>query len=297
MGGDSPAMGGARPLNDSAPVELTAKILMTAAIVLFIVVIFVLFLHLYAKWVWTRVEDQTPATAPQTTERRHTRRRRRPLILDPVLKGLDPAILAAVPVVVFRPEKFPGGLECAVCLSELLVGEKTRFLPKCSHGFHVDCIDTWFQSHSTCPICRNPVDGDSANSVPTGETIPTDEESSNEVEEQSLNVGNQSSESPYFPTNVLFWGNETQVSSRNAASLEETPSSSSSSPVAAAVADSVMIDIIWPIEGSSSAIPGRFQEEELKSQVTTRLRSLKRLLSRDRRVNPCGPSSSDVEQV
>jgi hypothetical protein len=30
----------------------------------------------------------------------------------------------------------------------------------------------------------------------------------------------------------------------------------------------------------------------LKSPVTTRLRSLKRLLSRDRRISPCSPSSA-----
>ncbi|XP_074561846.1 RING-H2 finger protein ATL5-like [Curcuma longa] len=49
-------------------------------------------------------------------------------------------------------------LECAVCLSEFRDGDKGRLLPRCGHRFHVDCVDTWFQSHSTCPICRSTVE-------------------------------------------------------------------------------------------------------------------------------------------
>lgn len=29
--------------------------------------------------------------------------------------------------------------------------------PNCSHVFHVACIDTWFQTHSSCPLCRSGV--------------------------------------------------------------------------------------------------------------------------------------------
>ena len=46
---------------------------------------------------------------------------------------------------------------CAVCLQEVLQGERLRKLPQCDHCFHVHCIDEWFQSHSTCPLCRNEV--------------------------------------------------------------------------------------------------------------------------------------------
>ena len=46
---------------------------------------------------------------------------------------------------------------CMVCLDGLTKGEKIRILPKCKHWYHVECIDAWFESHSTCPICRDHV--------------------------------------------------------------------------------------------------------------------------------------------
>lgn len=145
-------------MDDSTVVELTGKIIVIAIIVLFLVVLFVFFLHLYAKWFWyPRHEDGTT-----TTTCRH------PLNFSPgqeeelspttlLHNGLDPSLLKSIPIVKFIPKDFKEGLECAVCLSELAAGEKFRLLPKCNHGFHIECIDMWFQSHSTCPLCRNPV--------------------------------------------------------------------------------------------------------------------------------------------
>ncbi|KAJ7536454.1 hypothetical protein O6H91_12G070100 [Diphasiastrum complanatum] len=45
-------------------------------------------------------------------------------------------------------------MDCSVCLTEFQVGENVRLLPQCRHGFHSDCINMWFFSHKTCPICR-----------------------------------------------------------------------------------------------------------------------------------------------
>nr|GMD71729.1 E3 ubiquitin-protein ligase ATL6-like [Ipomoea batatas] len=43
---------------------------------------------------------------------------------------------------------------CAVCLNGICGGERCRKLSACGHCFHVDCVDAWLQSHSTCPLCR-----------------------------------------------------------------------------------------------------------------------------------------------
>ncbi|XP_057529063.1 E3 ubiquitin-protein ligase RING1-like [Amaranthus tricolor] len=54
---------------------------------------------------------------------------------------------------------FVGGDDssCSVCLTEFEDGDDLRLLPKCSHAFHVSCIDTWLRSHKNCPLCRAPI--------------------------------------------------------------------------------------------------------------------------------------------
>ncbi|KAK9152202.1 hypothetical protein Syun_010511 [Stephania yunnanensis] len=45
--------------------------------------------------------------------------------------------------------------QCAICLVEYKEGDDIRVLPKCSHRFHVACIDTWLEARSSCPTCRS----------------------------------------------------------------------------------------------------------------------------------------------
>ncbi|KAG0535959.1 hypothetical protein BDA96_03G022700 [Sorghum bicolor] len=84
-----------------------------------------------------------------------------------VRHGLDASALAALPVTTYRVRRADGGggdgdgssasaaaADCAVCLSELADGEKVRALPDCGHVFHVDCVDAWLRSRTTCPVCR-----------------------------------------------------------------------------------------------------------------------------------------------
>ncbi|KAF6139912.1 hypothetical protein GIB67_009759 [Kingdonia uniflora] len=265
--------------NTSKAASVSGKLMLAAVIVLFLVILFVLFLHLYAKWFWSgRIDvDRTPL------------RRRRRLVFVPTeegsghsaRKGLDFSIIMALPVVIFNPKDFKDGLECAVCLSDLLEGEKARLLPECNHGYHIECIDMWFQSHSTCPLCRNMV------SVDCTPQLQDFHRSEGE---------NLASEYPNFPTNVLFWGNQTTVSTGGSeTSLEDESSSSSSSRPERAL----VIEIpTRSSEGFSSISPSsaRLSEEDMKSPATTRMRSLRRMLSREKRITPCSPNSVDIEQ-
>ncbi|XP_052188292.1 RING-H2 finger protein ATL46 [Diospyros lotus] len=69
--------------------------------------------------------------------------------------GLDQAFIDALPVFIYKEvvgAKEP--FDCAVCLCEFSEKDKLRLLPACSHAFHINCIDTWLLSNSTCPLCR-----------------------------------------------------------------------------------------------------------------------------------------------
>ncbi|XP_015948117.1 RING-H2 finger protein ATL63 [Arachis duranensis] len=170
-----------------------SNIMLAAIISLLLVILFVLLLHLYAKWFLAQAQAQANA-------RRRRRRRRRAAtvtvsdVLGPARfhhfhsfniedspifpssssshhntsKGLDSSIIARIPLFIYtttNSEVLKGSeevensdeLECVICLSSFEDGEMGRCLPKCGHGFHVDCIDMWLNSHSNCPICRAPI--------------------------------------------------------------------------------------------------------------------------------------------
>ena len=46
---------------------------------------------------------------------------------------------------------------CAICQDVMEDGQSVRILSHCIHRFHQECIDTWFQSHVTCPTCRHDI--------------------------------------------------------------------------------------------------------------------------------------------
>ncbi|KAF8032557.1 hypothetical protein BT93_D1459 [Corymbia citriodora subsp. variegata] len=71
--------------------------------------------------------------------------------------GLDEAVIKSITVCKYR--KGVGLIEgtCSVCLSEFDEDESIRLLPKCTHAFHIPCIDTWLKSHSSCPLCRSDI--------------------------------------------------------------------------------------------------------------------------------------------
>uniref|UniRef100_A0A161ZYY7 RING-type E3 ubiquitin transferase n=1 Tax=Daucus carota subsp. sativus TaxID=79200 RepID=A0A161ZYY7_DAUCS len=70
--------------------------------------------------------------------------------------GVDQSFIDTLPIFNYKAivgVKNP--FDCAVCLCEFEGDDNLRLLPKCSHAFHMECIDTWLLSHSTCPLCRD----------------------------------------------------------------------------------------------------------------------------------------------
>jgi len=72
--------------------------------------------------------------------------------------GLQQSLIDSITVFKYRKnDGIIDSSECSVCLGEFEHDETLRLLPKCSHAFHVPCIDTWLRSHKNCPLCRTPV--------------------------------------------------------------------------------------------------------------------------------------------
>ncbi|KAA0036323.1 E3 ubiquitin-protein ligase RING1 [Cucumis melo var. makuwa] len=124
--------------------------------------------------------------------------------------GLQQSVIDSITMFKYRKdEKLIDGSDCSICLGEFQDDESLRLLPKCSHAFHVPCIDTWLRSHKNCPLCRAPVLSDSvAPSLAPIEPIRRNQpepientqmetetiEEENGVDENSGEVGRENSE-------------------------------------------------------------------------------------------------------
>ncbi|XP_061348628.1 RING-H2 finger protein ATL43-like [Gastrolobium bilobum] len=96
--------------------------------------------------------------------------------------GIERAVVESLPVFRFgslRGQK--GGLDCAVCLARFEDIEVLRLLPKCKHAFHLECVDTWLDAHSTCPLCRYKVDPEDIVLVETKVPPPPQQNEEEEV--------------------------------------------------------------------------------------------------------------------
>lgn len=142
---------------------MNGKVIITAGIILVIIVFFILAFHVYARVFWRR---RRPLRSWRRNQGSHDR---------PSTGGLDKAVVNSLPTFTYTlpllheggnvtsEEAGAGVVECAVCLIEFQENDACRLLPKCNHSFHTECIDMWFLSNTTCPLCRTsaePVDSD-----------------------------------------------------------------------------------------------------------------------------------------
>ncbi|KAI5065685.1 hypothetical protein GOP47_0020380, partial [Adiantum capillus-veneris] len=277
---------------------LNSKMMVAAIVVLFVVVFFILILHIYAKWFWRR-----------TPNRRHGSWRRRSRLHftgeEPHAAnrsvGLDKSIIEALPIFSYKipsSEEEPL-LECAVCLCEFEENEKGRLLPSCKHSFHSECIDMWFHSHTTCPLCRtvvaiiyeeNPAETPDQSISADGSTspLPLLQHGSSSHMHSSHNDSTLPPTQSY-PNNMLFWGDHNHVSSQLSSPGLGTGGSASTRSL-----PQIMIEIPRRAEGlatprclslSLSRCPSVEADEACSSQPlkspSIRM-SIRRLLSRER---------------
>ncbi|XP_022729172.1 RING-H2 finger protein ATL63-like [Durio zibethinus] len=140
------------------------NVMLAAVISLLLVILFVLLLHVYAKWFLAQARQRSRSSSMSVS---HVFRPDRfhhfhasafeTTFTSSSSKGLDSSVISSIPLFVYKMDEYKHGLECVICLSAFDDNDVGRNLPKCGHGFHVECIDMWLQSHSNCPICRTPV--------------------------------------------------------------------------------------------------------------------------------------------
>lgn len=178
--------------------------------------------------------------------------------------GLEPSVLRALPVTVYKAKDRTGdgeALECAVCLAELTDGEAARFLPRCQHGFHAECIDLWLRGHSTCPLCRVDVDllpAPSSSALPPALPEPANYPTN-------------------LPTNVLFWGSQDAVAVARTSGTRTTVHGGPSAPSGAS--PPLVIQVRETAPAVAPPPPSR-EGDVAKAQGLARLSSLRRLWSR-----------------
>lgn len=151
-------MGSHEKLDDKS-LGIGLKVMLAAAFSLFGMIILIIIFHFSVKFII----------------RRQQRRRQNDLLyqmstqiapidvssVEPRNSGLDTSIIASLPKLLYKQtNQFNKGevIECSVCLGTIVEDAITRVLPNCKHVFHVDCVDKWFTSNTTCPICRTTVD-------------------------------------------------------------------------------------------------------------------------------------------
>ncbi|XVE66583.1 hypothetical protein DITRI_Ditri08aG0090400 [Diplodiscus trichospermus] len=122
---------------------------------------------------------------PETTETRDLDEDHGPIIDHHIwyinTVGLQPSIINSIAVCKYkRGEGLVEGTDCSVCLNEFQEDETLRLLPKCSHAFHILCVDTWLRSHTNCPLCRAPIVSNTANKGPSSSEVNTEDSGANE---------------------------------------------------------------------------------------------------------------------
>ncbi|CAD6263589.1 unnamed protein product [Miscanthus lutarioriparius] len=245
----------------SAASPVSGDVVLSGVVLLFVALAFAFVLyHYFTVTVVSRrrggTRDGAAVGAPSSSQQRGT------LGGGVATGGFEPLVLRALLVTVYKAKDRAGGeaLECAVCLAELTDGEAARFLPRCQHGFHAECIDLWLRGHSTCPLCR--VNVDLLLPAPSSSALPP------ALPEPANYPTN-------LPTNVLFWGSQDPIT------VARTSGTRSAAPGGA----SPPLVIIHVREAAPAVAPPPTPLREgdaAKAQGLARLSSLRRLWNRGR---------------
>ncbi|KAL9672420.1 hypothetical protein QQ045_028670 [Rhodiola kirilowii] len=128
-------------------------------VILFAIILLASLLFFYARWVCNSRQSSSYSHNRDAAAADEARWRRG--------RGLDAAVISALPVLLYGSmvvvggksgeecDSEEGGGECCICLSLFEEDDKIKMLPECNHCFHSECVDRWLITQSTCPLCRS----------------------------------------------------------------------------------------------------------------------------------------------
>ncbi|KAL3845727.1 hypothetical protein ACJIZ3_003130 [Penstemon smallii] len=90
--------------------------------------------------------------------------------------GLKKEVREMLPIIVFRESFSVNDTQCSVCLGDYQAEDRLQQIPACGHTFHMDCIDLWLATHTTCPLCRQSLLPSTKAPCPNGSVIVTHSE-------------------------------------------------------------------------------------------------------------------------
>jgi len=89
---------------------------------------------------------------------------------------------------------------CSICQLTFIDTSICRVIHNCNHFFHINCIDTWLDNHTTCPFCRydllnitisNDSNNDNNNNTDNSEYNNTDNSEEGDVGEEDYEEGEE----------------------------------------------------------------------------------------------------------
>lgn len=126
------------------------KIILAAVLSLFAIVMNFIILQIYYRYLLRQQASLDRRTTQEALDEIHS--------IESPMAGLDPLTMASLPKFIYSASaQLDHGeevTECSVCLSTIVEETMVKLLPNCTHRFHVECIDMWLSSNTTCPICR-----------------------------------------------------------------------------------------------------------------------------------------------
>ncbi|KAL8124109.1 RING-H2 finger protein ATL7-like [Apium graveolens] len=110
--------------------------------------------------------------------------------------GLKKEVREMLPVIVFKQSFSVKDTQCSVCLGDYQAEDKLQQMPVCGHTFHMDCIDLWLATHTTCPLCRLSLLLSRASDDPRENQANDTDQSPESPDVENHDEGSQSSSQP-----------------------------------------------------------------------------------------------------